>query len=296
MGVRRLRRIGRFGAGFVASAMKHEIPPPVEWQEALDAYLAWLRSIRRAESTVKQHSYHLRRYAATTGRPPWPVTLEQLIAYLGTLDHLGGDALRLTRQVLRGFYKWGHLVGRAQSDPSIGMPPIKATPGVPRPAPEHAVKVGRRAADERVRLMIELAVNGGLRCCEIATARTDDVFADLVGWSLLVRGKGGRERSVPLPNVLAELLRAHEAGWLFPGRIGGHLSPARVSELISEALPPGVTAHALRHRYATRAYVLGGRDIRAVQDLLGHAYVTTTQVYTRVDDEAKRQAALAAAS
>ncbi|WP_022899139.1 tyrosine-type recombinase/integrase, partial [Humibacter albus] len=80
---------------------------------------------------------------------------------------------------------------------------------------------------------------------------------------------------------------------LFPGRVDGHLSAAYVSKLISRALPEGVTAHPLRHRFASRAYA-AERDIRAVQELLGHASVATTQIYTAVPDAALRRAALAA--
>ncbi|WP_277601910.1 tyrosine-type recombinase/integrase [Microbacterium endophyticum] len=73
--------------------------------------------------------------------------------------------------------------------------------------------------------------------------------------------------------------RNHEpedaSGHLFPGQIEGPLSVTRISELINEALPPGVAAHQLRHRFGTRAHQLGGNDLRAVQKLLGHANVST---------------------
>ncbi|WP_082829089.1 tyrosine-type recombinase/integrase [Microbacterium sp. TNHR37B] len=254
-----------------------------------------MTAARKSPGTIYQHGYHLRRYAADTRVGPWASTLEQLVAYLGALE-VGDSALRLKRQALRGFYSWARIVGRMDDNPAASIPSIRAVPGIPRPAPEHAVRVGRRNADARVRLMIELAVNAGLRCCEVCKVHTDDVLPDLVGWSLLVRGKGKRQRTVPLSDELAHALRDRDAGYVFPGRVDGHLSAARVSELVSEALPPGVTAHPLRHRYGTRAYELGGRDIRAVQELLGHAYVSTTQVYTFVSDESKRRASLAAAS
>ena len=144
--------------------------------------------------------------------------------------------------------------------------------------------------------MVLLAVRVGLRCREVCQVRTDDVVPDLVGHSLIVRGKGGHERLVPIPHDVVVEIRQAEAGYLFPGQVDGHLSAAYVSKLVSRALPPGVTAHQLRHRYATRAYQLGGRDIAAVQRLLGHAYVSTTQVYVEVDDDSVRRAALAAAA
>ena len=143
--------------------------------------------------------------------------------------------------------------------------------------------------------MILLAVRCGLRCREICQVHTNDLFEDLIGWSLIVHGKGDKQRVVPAPDDVRVAIQSRENEYLFPGQIDGHLSPARVSELISEALPPGVTAHMLRHRYATRAYQLGGRDLRAVQHLLGHAYSTTTEIYVQTDDAAVRRAALAAA-
>jgi site-specific recombinase XerC len=282
--------------------MKHEIPARPAWVEPLEAYLSWMRAAHRSPGTIYQHSYALRRFAASTGLDPWPVTLAQLATYMASLDgrSLGAAARRTPRQALRGFYAWGQLAGRWAENPALHLPTIRATRGVPRAAPEHAVRVGRRNADERSRLMLELAVNAGLRCCEIALVQSRDLIPDLVGWSLIVYGKGDKQRSVPVDDDIAGRLRAWFAergeGYAFEGRIDGHLSASRVSELISDVLPPGVTAHMLRHRFGTRAYQNGGRDIRAVQELLGHAYVSTTQVYTAVEDSAKRRAALAAAS
>lgn len=280
----------------IPSGVKTEIRTPDAWQEPLNTYLAWLRGTKRAEGTIYQHSYRLRRFAVDSGHPPWPVTVEQLVSYMATLDRLSPAGMRTVRQVLRGFYAWGHVVGRWHHNPGQHIPAIRATRGVPRPAPEHSVRVGLSTNDERTRLMILLAVRIGLRCREVCQVRTDDIFEDLVGHSLRVRGKGGHERLVPISHDVVVQIRQCDEGYLFPGQVNGHLSAAYVSKLISNALPPGVTAHQLRHRYATRAYQLGGRDIAAVQRLLGHAYVSTTQVYVEVDDDAVRRAALAAAA
>lgn len=276
--------------------MKTAIPTTTTWVEPVMSYLEWLRAVKRAEGTIYQHSYQLRRFAYRTGIAPGDVTLDDLIRYLASLEDLGAAARRLTRQVLRGFFAWGEIVGRWPVSPAKHIPPIKAPQGIPRPAPEHSVKIGLHTPDDRTRLMILLAVRVGMRCIEICQVRTDDLRDDLLGRSLIVRGKGGKMRLVPISDEVAIALARLPDGWVFPGRIDGHLSASRVSELISEALPPGVTAHMLRHRYGTRAYQLGGRDIRAVQKLLGHAYVSTTQLYTDVDDDAVRRAALAAAA
>lgn len=274
------------------SGVKTEIPTNPAWFDPLSAYLDYLRAARKSDGTIYQHSYQLRRYARATGAEPWPVTVEQLTGYMASLDGLGASARRTARQALRGFYAWGELV-RGWDNPARHLPPIKAPRGIARPAPEHSVKVGLSSNDQRTRLMIRLAVGAGLRCREICQVHTDDLVRDLVGWSLIVHGKGDRQRQVPVAGDLAFEIKRADAGYLFPGRIGGHLSPSRVSELISEALPPGITAHMLRHRYGTRAYNLGGKDLRAVQELLGHAYSTTTEIYVGVEGDAVRRAASA---
>lgn len=277
-------------------AVKLNVIPPSTWDEPLTAYLMWMRSAQRSAGTIKQHSYALRRFAVDLRVDPYPVTAEQLAAYLGGLAELSPAALRSKRQALRGFYSWGQLTGRWAENPALLLPVIRTTAGVPRPAPEHSVRVGLAAADERVRVMIMLGTQAGMRCREICMVHTRDLQRDLVGWSLLVHGKGGRRRMVPIPDELAAYIRRHDDGYLFPGLIDGHLSAGYVSKLISRALPPGVTGHQLRHRYGTRAYQLGGRDLRAVQTLLGHASIATTQIYVAVEDDAVRRAALAAAA
>ena len=279
----------------IPSGVKTEIPTPPAWAEPLSAYLDWLRGARRSEATIYQHSYTLRRFAASTGLDPWPMSLAQLSAYMAANGGLSASALRTKRQVLRGFYSWGMILGHWPENPADRLPTVSSPRSVPRPAPEHSVRVGLSATDPRSRLLVRLAVQVGMRCREICQVSREDVIPDLVGHSLRVFGKGEHIRIVPLPPALAHELLGMPPGYLFPGNIDGHLSPARVSELISEALPPGVTAHMLRHRYGTRAYQLGGRDLRAVQKLLGHAYITTTQGYVDVDEDAVRTAALAAA-
>lgn len=115
---------------------------------------------------------------------------------------------------------------------------------------------------------------------------------DVEGDRLRVLGKGGRVRLIPLhPTLLAEISQA-PAGWLFPGFTDGHLAPHTVSKNLS-ALLPGCSAHQLRHRFASLCYA-ADRDIRAVQELLGHASVSTTQVYTAVPSGALMSAVLAA--
>jgi site-specific recombinase XerD len=203
---------------------------------------------------------------------------------------------RSWRSTLRSFWAWAAQAGHVASSPAAALPTVPQHIGTPRPAPEQVVQTGTSITDTRVRLMIRLAAWAGLRCCEICRVHTDDLEQDLVGWSLRVLGKGSKIRVVPLPRRLALELRSQDAGWVFPGKIDGHLSAHRVSELISAALPVGVTAHMLRHRFASATYQTSGHDIRAVQELLGHSSVATTQIYTAIQSDALRRAVEGAAA
>ena len=166
--------------------------------------------------------------------------------------------------------------------------PVIATPrAVPRPASDYDVMAAIQAAPAWVALAIELMATCGLRRAECAALRVDDVVAVGQGWTLRVVGKGGHERIVPCPPHLARHIRARRGGYVFPGGCDGHVSPGWLGKQVSRVMGPGLTAHTLRHRYASVAYQ-HTHDLRAVQTLLGHASVATTQVYTAVDDASVR--------
>ncbi|MDK8450886.1 tyrosine-type recombinase/integrase [Corynebacterium mastitidis] len=149
-----------------------------------------------------------------------------------------------------------------------------------------------RQAPPSVQLAIELMAMCGLRRAECACVRACDVEPVGQGWCLRVEGKGGHVRMVPCPPHLARQIRS-AGGWLFPGGQQGHISPGWLGKLISQYLPEGYTPHKLRHRYATVAYN-DSHDLRAVQSLLGHATVATTQVYAAVSGDSAHAAASAA--
>lgn len=137
--------------------------------------------------------------------------------------------------------------------------------------------------DPRVALGARLAASAGLRRSEIIVVHLDDFVDDLVGRSLIVHGKGGAERVVPLAAGLDAAIRNHVAGfrvtgYLFPGECDGHIGSTWLGKLINRQLPEPWTLHGLRHRFATTIYQQT-RDLIVVQQLLGHESVATTQRY-----------------
>ena len=253
----------------------------------------WLKAAGRPESTIGLRTYHVRRVMRDLDRTPWEVTTEQLVTYLAS-KNWAAETRRAYRASLRSFYAWAQATGRRADSPAHLLPTVAVPRGLPRPTPEVYYREALRQADPRSRLMIQLAAICGLRRGEIARVRREDVESDLVGHSLRVVGKGGHVRRVPMPNPMARDVLRMPPGWLFPSPAGGHLTSHHVGKLVSQWLPQGWTTHTLRHRCATVAYA-SCRDLRAVQELLGHAKPETTARYTQVPVDAVRAAVTAAA-
>lgn len=258
------------------------------WGEALAGWREWMQAAGRPRTTMRLRTHQIRRLADDVGGRPGGVTPGVLTRWLASHDW-STETLRSHRSALVVFFRWCAAEGIVTASPAAGLPAVRPARPVARPAPDAAMKRALLSGDARVTLMVELAGWCGLRRAEIAQVHRDDLSEDAGGWTLLVHGKGGRERIVPVPDRLAERI-SESFGWLFPGRDGGHLSPDYVGRLVARALPGVWTAHTLRHRFATKAYA-GSRDIVAVQELLGHGSLATTRRYVRLPDDALRSAA-----
>jgi integrase len=141
--------------------------------------------------------------------------------------------------------------------------------------------------------MLQLAGEAGLRRGEVAQVHRDDLI-EIDRPQLVVHGKGGKQRVIPISDYLTQLIRdGAPKSWLFPNGSGGHLTSQHVGKLVAQALPDHWTIHTLRHRFATRAY-RSTRNLRAVQTLLGHESVMTTERYTALDDSEIRATAAGA--
>lgn len=260
-----------------------------DWAELLTAWVMWLHAAHLSPETLRTYMSIARR-VTLLAPAPGAVTPEMLAGFVAAAAKPNSAATR--RIVARQLFRFAAYTGRIPSDPAFGLPRVHRPIGVPRPASDVDLAAADRS-DPRIDLMIALGSRLGLRCMEIAAVHSDDLEQGAGGWLLRVQGKGSKTRLIPCPNDVAA--RIHEVyGFAFPSHRGEHLTARTVSRMLSAALPGALTGHTLRHRYGTRAYQLGGRDIRAVQQLLGHASVSTTQVYTGVEDDALWRAALAA--
>lgn len=267
----------------------------VTWEREVSGFVAYMRASGLSPNTVQLREYHLGRVAASLGVSPWRVDAEALTRWLGAQDWKA-STLRSYRGSLRAFYAWGVRTGRcAAPSPAELLPSVRVPRGRPRPVPEDAFRLALRVADKRARLAIMLAGVCGLRRGEVAQARRDDLEPDLVGWSLRVVGKGGHVRLVPVPEGLAAEILARPEGWLFPSSQGGHLTPHHLGKEVSKWLPEGHATHGLRHRCGTMTLRASGGNLRVVQEILGHAHVDTTAIYTQVSGDELRAAVEAVA-
>lgn len=259
-----------------------------EWEEAIEGFLSHERASGKRSNTNNARREHLQHLARRVTTGPWTVTADALHDYLAA-QTWAIETRRGRRTTLQRFYAWGIYRGKVAINPVDSVAKIKMVAGKARPAPDRVYQEALMAAGPREMLMLRLAAELGLRRAEVAQVHTRDLMEDLVGHSLIVHGKGGRERIVPLPVSLGRTLASSEPGYLFPGRDNGHLSPRYVGKLLSALLPGQFSGHQLRHRFASRAYALTS-DLLLVQEMLGHASPATTRRYIQFDRDRMRTA------
>ncbi|MCV7009362.1 tyrosine-type recombinase/integrase [Mycobacterium gordonae] len=262
---------------------------PAAWDHALDGWLTWLIAAGTSPATRRTRRAHVRSVARELNAAhPRDITDAALLSILGRPDY-SIEHRRGLRASLASFYRWCVTSGVVDTDPTVNLPTVRAAIGAPRPATDEIWEQLLANADSRTLLMARLAGEAGLRRAEVAKVHTDDLIGGGDGPQLIVHGKGSKQRVIPISVSLAEAIQAAQpfGGFVFPGQINGHMSPDRVGKLVSQVMPPNWSMHKLRHRFATRGYA-GTRNLRAVQEVLGHASVATTQRYTAVSSAEMR--------
>ncbi|MEP6754033.1 MAG: site-specific tyrosine recombinase/integron integrase [Chthonomonadales bacterium] len=223
---------------------------------------------------------------------------QKVMRFLDRLKKSGMVETSISRKIsaLRMYARFLCSEGILKSDFTEMVEAGRKPQRLPQPLPKVAVKrllSGSLPTVEalRDRAMLELLYSSGLRVTELVTLRATDI--DFEAGLLRCTGKGSKERMVPIGEValriVSEYIRlAHPKDYLFAAR-HGHVSRQRVWKMIKKrALEVGitdrVTPHTLRHSFATHL-LGGGADLRSIQEMLGHARITTTQIYTHVDRE-----------
>lgn len=272
-------------------------PIPVRWAEPVELYRREMQAAKFSAGTVRLRVSYLRQFAVEhRDLEPRTVTRDDLIGHMAGHPEWSHNTAKSARAAFRGFFTMLAVRGHRPDNPAAHLPTIKTPRGLPRPCPDDVVAQAYAAtANPTARLALRIAVETGLRRAEIASLRPAQVEGETGSYALRVVGKGGHVRRVPIADDLAATLLAVPTRHVFPSPAAGHrhLTADHIGGLITDALPGGWTTHTLRHRFATRAYQ-ATRDLRAVQELMGHVSPTTTAIYTKADDAAVRAAAAAA--
>ena len=271
--------------------MRNKISAPVPWRRSIEGWTDTLKAAGLSAQTIKSRRYKMVHLAALL-MPSGPevVTTEQIVQTFAR-QQWKPETRKAYRNTISSFFRWLHKSGRRSDDPSLDVPRVKKPHAHPRPCPDRYIAAAMKMATTSERLMIRLGAECGLRRGEIARVHSDDVVADSAGRSLIVRGKGDKQRIVPLPDDLAGIIM-DARGYLFPGRFGGHVEESYIGDHISRLLPDGYAAHTLRHRFATTAYA-ATHDLFVVAELLGHESVETTEHYVAMPDGRLREATAA---
>ena len=271
--------------------MRNKISAPVPWRKSIEVWTDTLRAAGLSAQTIKSRRYkmiHLSWLLMPSG--PKDVTTEQIVQAFAR-QQWKPETRKAYRNTISSFFRWLHKSGRRSDNPSLDVPRVKKPHAHPRPCPDRYIAAAMEKATPSEKLMIRLGAECGLRRGEIARVHSDDVVADSGGRSLIVRGKGDKQRIVPLPDDLAGIIM-DARGYLFPGRFGGHVEESYIGDHISRLLPDGYAAHTLRHRFATTAYA-ATHDLFVVAELLGHESVETTEHYVAMPDGRLREATAA---
>ena len=232
-----------------------------------------------------------------------PLTLRRYLAHLTTRRFARRTIARKTA-ALRRYFGWLRRTGAVTNDPSSRLSAPSGHGRLPHVlrAEELDVLLGDGppdgAVDRRDRAVVELLYGSGLRVAELCGLRPGDV--DLRSARLVVWGKGAKQRQLPMSEPSVEAMREwlhraraafataeSPADRVFLNRRGRAMTPRDVRRILDRRAPVTTHPHALRHTFATHL-LDGGADLRAVQELLGHADLATTQVYTHVSKERLR--------
>ncbi len=282
--------------------------------ELMARWLAQLTAVgHRSPKTVEAYRRDVARYlgfmAEHRGGPMGraalgTVTLAELRAWMAAERGRGLSARSLARALsaVRAFYRWLEAVEGIDCAALHVVRAPKRPARLPRPVAVDGARalVGTVSADAppwiaaRDQAALTLIWGSGLRISEALGLRERDApLAEVIR----VTGKGGKEREVPVLPAARQAVEHYRAlcpyaagpnAPLFLGARGGALSPRVLQKAMATArmalgLPPSATPHALRHSFATQLLSAGG-DLRAVQELLGHVSLSTTQVYTNIDE------------
>lgn len=280
------------------------------WDALVEGFLDYLtlerglaaNSVENYGRDVRQHVQFLLRSSLSA---PRGVKESHILAFLRTLQGTAASTRLRKIAAIKSFYRWLLREGKTDSDPTANLESARLSQQVPRTLTIEQVnqllaQPGDSKRGVRDRALLELLYATGLRASELVGLQRADV--NLFMSYVRCTGKGGRERIVPFGKhaaaALEKYLAARKDDWpcLFPGYRGRSMTRAGFWKVLRrhvraagiESAGGRISPHTLRHSFATHL-LAGGADLRSIQEMLGHASITTTQVYTHASEDHLRE-------
>jgi integrase/recombinase XerD len=252
----------------------------------LEAFASWFKEAHASENPAQVTTDHITDYLARRKK-----------------DGLATSSARIELIGLKIFFRWLAARQHIPADPADAILPPRTETHLPETLNEHEVRrliesvTGTAPLDRRDRAMLELFYASGLRLSELLDARIENLSLE-EGW-IRVTGKGAKTRVIPVGEAAREaiaaylaharpaLVKARSSSHLFLSNRGRKLGPERIRAIFREraaacGLEKHIHPHKLRHSFATHL-LHHGADLRVIQEMLGHADIATTQIYTHVD-------------
>lgn len=293
-----------------------EDPLAPAWRASLESYEQELVSRHVSPHTLRAYRGDLEElgaWATTMGiTDPTTIGYRQLRGFASMLGQRGLERTSVGRKLaaVRGLFDFLTRRGEMSANPADLLSNPRSASRLPRVLDRDEMRdlldsmPAGTPLESRDRAMLELAYSCGLRCSELVGLDRESI--DFESETVRVRGKGNKERIVPLGEPAQKALRAYldrarptltddrgETALLVSKR-GLRLSPSDISRRLGKRVQQAsiggrVSPHALRHSFATHM-LEGGADLRSIQELLGHSSISTTQIYTRVEPSRLREA------
>ena len=272
----------------------------------LDSFLRWIGEYRRySPLTVSAYERDCRRFieflqkhGASTAADE--VTRGDIYRFIISLDHLSPATVRRALYALSSFFSYLVEMQSIDHNPAAGIVPPKLKRVLPRaPSTQKCQQILEACKTATEQCVIGLMLLAGLRRSEVLGLRMGDVAVDL--GQLLVRGKAGRERIVPVGSVLRGVLRHYleqreaDSRWVIVNAVGRQMGISTFYRVCRRVLKragladSGITPHSLRHAFAT-FLVRAGVDVATISELLGHSNIATTSIYLHATDSTKKEA------
>jgi tyrosine recombinase XerC len=265
----------------------------------VDSFIKYLRTERNLSgNTLEAYRRDVLQFLAFAGTDdPGRVDRNRIRSFLGSLQRQGMDKRSMGRKLsaLKSYFKFCLREGEVDTNPALGLRSPKPDKKLPHflSQEQAGISVEYEPPDRRNRIrdvaIMELLYGSGLRSTELLSLKTNDV--DLNNAQIKVRGKGNKERIVPLTRASVSVLKRYlagrgEGGSVFLGKNGKILSRSQLQRIVKSRIRAAgyggkASPHVMRHSFATHLLDRGA-DLKAVKELLGHSSLSTTQVYTHV--------------